>query len=273
MLAPEATADTQEISMTDVESQVLGPLFNLPEDLYVPAGGLEIITQVFEGPLDLVLYLVRRNKFDILDLPIAEIAEQYARFIELMETIQIELAGEYLAMAATLAKIKSRMLLPAKQDGEDDEDELDPRLELAQRLQEYERIKRLSEWLDVRPRVGRDVFLVQCEGPERSSKDDMPVLELVQLAAAFKNVLALAAREQSMILGRETLSVKERVASILNALRKSGGNLRFQDLFDAKEGRAGMVVAMLALLELVNTNVAYATQVASDSQIHVKLTK
>ena len=188
-----------------------------------------------------------------------------------MEIIQIEIAGEYLVMAATLAKIKSRLLLPPKQDEDEDADEIDPRLELALRLQEYERIKRLADWLDSQPRLGRDMFPIQCEGVELAEEDRIPPVELVEVVAAFKNVIALAAREQTMVLGRETMSVKDRVAAILDALRTTDENLRFQDLLDAKEGRAGIVVALLALLELINSNVADAIQVGPESQIHVRL--
>ena len=258
-------------SMTEIDDKVAAPRFSIPQELYIPPGGLEVITSAFEGPLDLVLYLVQRNKFDILDLPIADIAEQYSRFIELMDTIQIELAGEYLAMAATLARIKSRMLLPPRQDEDVEAEDIDPRLMLALRLQEYERTKKLAEWLDSQPRVGRDVFLVQCEGVELSAEDRIPTVELAQLVAALKNVIASAAREQAMVLERETLKVKDRVAAILDALAASEGKLRFQDLFDMKEGRAGVVVALLALLELINSNVADAVQVSPESHIHVRL--
>ncbi len=258
--------------MTDDASPV-ATRFPIPEDLYIPPGGLEIITQVFEGPLDLILYLVRKNKFDILDLPIAQIADQYAQFVELMEIIQIELAGEYLAMAATLAKIKSRLLLPASSDENAEEDDIDPRLELAQRLQEYERIKKLAEWLEQRPRVGREMFLIQCESIKKTFKDEIPPVKLEDLVAAFKHILKFAAQDQAILLARETFSVKDRVVAIVKALRKAETRLRFQDLFDPKEGRAGIVVSMLAILELINSNMAHAVQVSSDSHIHIELNK
>ncbi len=256
----------------DTPEVVVASEIPLPEDLYVPPGGLEVLTQVFEGPLDVLLYLVRKNKFDILDLPVAEIAGQYARFIDLMESIQMDIAGEYLAMAATLAKMKSRQLLPKPEEEADDED-IDPRFELAARLLEYERIQKLSEWLEDQPRVGRELFLIECEGVEIPMEDRRSTVSMSDLIQSFKNVIALAANEQSIILGRETLSVKERVYTILNALRKSSGHLRFQDLYDIEEGKQGMVVSLLALLELVDSNVAYAVQVNANSQIHVHLNK
>lgn len=259
---------TDEVSETEATGATLP--FEIPDDLYIPPGGLEVITQSFEGPLDLLLYLIRKNKFDVLDLPMAEIADQYARYIELMEIIQMDIAGEYLAMAATLAKIKSRMLLPAR-EMEDEEEQIDPRLELARRLEEYERIKRLSGWLESQPRVGRDLFLAQCEGIVQPRAVSQPTFSLAELCDAFKSALELAEAEKSMVLGRDTLSVKDRVAAIVEALRTSSGHLSFKDLFDAGEGRAGMVVTMLAVLELVNSNAAYAVQADAESQIYVHL--
>ncbi len=242
----------------------------IPSDLYIPADALEVITQDFEGPLDLLLYLIRKNSFDVLNIPVAEVAEQYAKYIDLMQKIQLELAGEYLAMAATLAQIKSRLLLPPRQRETEDEEEIDPRLELALRLQEYEKIRAIAKLLDKRPRIGREIFMVHAHGTPVQTTAEFEKVELAYLIEAFQGVLQLAESSSSIVMHRETMSVKEKVESIVEVLRDAG-QLPFGDLFDRQEGKAGIVIAFLAILELINSKRVYAIQATADSPIHIHL--
>ncbi len=244
--------------------------FPIPGDVYIPADALEVITQAFEGPLDLLLYLIRKNKFNVLDIPVAEIAEQYARYIDLMQSIQLELAGEYLAMAATLTHIKSRLLLPPKPGDEDDEEEDDPRAELARRLEEYDRIRQIAAMLEARPRVGREIFIGNATGPPVPQQIVFKAVGLVDLIDAFKNVLRIVELSAPIQLRREPLSVKDRIKLIREKL-EAAGPLRFDQLFDRNEGRAGLVVTFLALLELINSNHIYAVQASANSPIHIHL--
>ena len=244
--------------------------YSIPDDIFIPADALEVITQAFEGPLDLLLYLIRKNKFDVLNIPVADVAEQYARYIDLMQKIHLELAGEYLAMAATLAYIKSRMLLPPKPSEEDEEPESDPRLELARRLEEYDRIRRVAMMLEARPRVGRDIFVANAVGPPVPRQVIFEAVELVDLIEAFKNVLRIVELSSPILMKREPLFVKDKVKLIRDSLKEKG-KLRFDQLFDKNEGRAGLVVTFLALLELINTNQIYAAQASANSPIHIHL--
>lgn len=241
----------------------------IPEDLFIPAEALEIITQDFQGPLDLLLYLIRKNRFDALDIPVAQIAQQYARYIEVMKTIQLELAGEYLAMAATLAQIKSRLLLPPQQTQDDDDQDIDPRLELALRLQEYEKIKMISEQLDEHSRVGRDVFLVHAQSvaPKATLRYEQVTLDV--LIDAFENILMLAESNVPIVFERESLNVKDKMKLILDRL----GNitqLSFAELLNRKEGKAGLIVTFLAILELINTKRIYAVQAQQNEPIYLR---
>ena len=244
----------------------------IPSDLFIPPDALEVITQEFEGPLDLLLYLIRKNRFDVVNIPVAEIAEQYANYIDLMQKIQLELAGEYLAMAATLAQIKSRLLLPPKQSDTDDEEEVDPRLELARRLQQYEIFRNVAEKLNSRPRVGRDIFVVHAKGVTRSVAPTFERVDLTDLIEAFQGVLQLADQNVSIVMQREVLSVKEKVEEIIERLQRVN-QLRFDEIFDRQKGRAGIIVAFLALLELINSKKIYAMQADTDSPIHIRLNK
>ncbi len=244
--------------------------FSIPSDIYIPADALEVITQAFEGPLDLLLYLIRKNKFDVLDIPVAEIAEQYAKYIDLMQKIHLELAGEYLAMAATLAYIKSRLLLPPTPTEDEEEEEVDPRLELAKRLEEYDRIRQVAMLLESRHRVGRDIFIANALGPRVPQQALIEVVELFDLVEAFKNVLRIVELSAPIVMRREPLFVKDRVKTILEKLQTSN-QLRFEELFDKSEGRAGLVITFLALLELLNSNKIYAAQASSTSPIHLHL--
>lgn len=222
------------------------PVTALPENLYIPPDALRVfLEETFEGPLDLLLYLIRRRNLDIMAVSIARVTEQYLEYIALMKDLKIELAAEYLLMAALLAEIKSRLLLPqpAAETGEED-----PRTELVRRLKEYERFKQAAQTLDELPRMGRDVFPV-CVELGLPQPPARPQVSLEELAAALRQVLARAGQFTAHSIEREALSVRERMATILDRLRFQS-TLAFESLFDPCEGRAGMVVTFLALLEL-----------------------
>lgn len=230
----------------------------LPEDLYIPPDALRVILESFEGPLDLLLYLIRRQNLDILDIPVGAIAEQYFSYIELMQDVQIELAGEYLLMAAMLAEIKSRMLLP-RPEPEDDEEGEDPRAELVRRLQEYERFKTAAENIEAQPRVGRDITTVQVPPEQLAAQAPPPQPELNELLAAFRDAMARAELYAHHQIERETLSVRERMTGVLAQLQDSGA-VRFTHLFPCHEGRLGLVVTFIAVLELVRESLVDLSQ-------------
>jgi segregation and condensation protein A len=238
----------------------------LPEDLYIPPDALEVFLEAFEGPLDLLLYLIKRQNLDILDIPIAEITRQYVEYVELMKELQLELAAEYLVMAAMLAEIKSRMLLPRPADTEGEEE--DPRAELVRRLQEYERYKQAAEELDDLPRVGRDVFPVEVPGPERQVVSVPPEVSLKEVLLAFRDVMKRAEMFSHHHIQMEPLSVRERMSNVLAQL-KPGRFLEFHTLFSLEEGRMGVVVSLLAVLELVKENLAELAQAESFGPIYV----
>lgn len=224
------------------------PYTQLPEDLYIPPDALEVFLETFEGPLDLLLYLIRRQNLDIFDIPIAAITRQYIGYIDMMTELRMELAAEYLLMAAILAEIKSRMLLP-RPTGEESEEE-DPRAELVRRLQEYERFKAAAEGLDRLPRCERDTF--ELGGVDVSAieiRKVYPQVDLRELLLAFEEVLRRAERTTHHRILREPLSVRERMSQVLEKL-KTKPRLAFQDLFSRREGRPGAVVSLLAILEL-----------------------
>ena len=238
-----------------------------PQDLYIPPEALEIFLERFEGPLDLLLYLIRKNNIDILDIPVAEITRQYTEYVELMHMLRLDLASEYLVMAATLAEIKSRMLLPRPEQAEEEEE--DPRAALVRRLQEYERFRQASFQLADRPQVGRDIFLAYVSLEAAENVERLPSVQLTDLVTAFQNVIELAAHNKHLIVGRETLSVRERMTSILDRLRKTQF-ARFEELFDRREGRMGLVVTFVAILELVKDNLLVAVQNEPFATIHVR---
>ena len=243
------------------------PISQLPRDLYIPPQALEVFLEAFEGPLDLLLYLIRRQNLDILDIPLAEITRQYMQYIELMHDLQLELAGEYLVMAATLAEIKSRMLLPRPQA--DDEGELDPRAELVRRLQEYERFKRAAEGIDALPRLERDVWPVSAPLKERHAVLALPQITLQEMLLAFKDVVARAQMFAHHHIQRERLSVGERMSDILARLR-SHGFLPFMDLFRPAEGRMGVTVTFVAILELMREGLIDIVQTEAYAPLHVR---
>jgi len=244
------------------------PVTQLPHDLYIPPQALEVFLEAFEGPLDLLLYLIRRQNLDILDIPLAEITRQYIQYIELMQELQLELAGEYLVMAATLAEIKSRMLLPRpKLDGEGEE--LDPRAELVRRLQEYERFKRAAEDIDALPRLERDVWATSAELKDRQVVRVLPQITLPEMLVAFKEVVARAQMFAHHHIQRERLTIRERMSDILSAL-ESSSFVEFVRLFRPEEGRMGVTVTFVAILELVREGLIDIVQAEPFAPLHVR---
>lgn len=248
---------------------VYGEALNvLPVDLYIPPDALEVILEAFEGPLDLLLYLIRKENINILDIQVAQITHQYMGYVELMKAVRLELAAEYLVMAAMLAEIKSRMLLPrSKHSGTDEED--DPRAELIRRLQEYERFKAAAEDLDDIPRMGRDVFAALAVAPEARIRRLMPDVALEEVLLAMSAVLRRADMFESHQISRETLSTRERMSIVLEALR-NGAFVPFTRLFTLEEGRLGVVVTFMAILELIKESLIELVQNEAYSEIHVR---
>lgn len=243
------------------------PVTTLPQDLYIPPYALQVFLEAFEGPLDLLLYLIRRQNIDILDIPIAEITKQYVQYIELMHEMQLELAGEYLVMAAMLAEIKSRMLLPRPEAEEEDED--DPRAELVRRLQEYERFKQAAQDIADLPRLERDVFVAQADAPERKIVQKLPDVTLKELLLAFHDVLRRAEMFSNLHMSREPLSVRQRMSEILSRI-KAGSFTGFAELFDPEEGRMGVAVTFIAILELLRESVIEVVQADAFAPLHVR---
>jgi len=260
-LAPEQ----QEMPFAMVNGE---PVTALPKDLYIPPQALEVFLEAFEGPLDLLLYLIRRQNLDILDVPIAEITRQYMGYIEMMDELQLELAGEYMVMAATLAEIKSRMLLPRpKVDGEGVEE--DPRAELVRRLQEYERFKKAAEGIDRLPRLERDTWTASADLKDRRVVRMLPQVTLQEMLVAFKDVVARAEMFAHHHVKREPLSVRERMSNVLDALR-SASFLDFSQLFRPEEGRMGATVTFIAILELMREGLIEIVQAEPFAPLHVR---
>jgi segregation and condensation protein A len=243
------------------------PLTQLPKDLYIPPQALEVFLDAFEGPLDLLLYLIRRQNLDVLDIPLAEITRQYMKYIELMQDLQLELAGEYLVMAATLAEIKSRMLLPRA--SKVDDSEADPRAELVRRLQEYERFKRAAENLDLLPRLDRDVWGAVAELTDRKIVRLMPQVTLQEMLLAFRDVVVRNEMFAHHHVQRERLSVRERMTDIVARL-DNAGFLEFVQLFRPEEGRMGVAVTFIAILELVREGLIDIVQQEPFAPLHVR---
>jgi segregation and condensation protein A len=242
------------------------PVSEMPRDLYIPPDALEVFLEAFEGPLDLLLYLIKRQNLDILDIPIAPVTAQYMRYIDLMEELQLELVGDYLVMAAMLAEIKSRMLLPRPKT---DEEEDDPRAELIRRLQEYERYKQAAEDIEAMPRYERDIFGTIVEFPDRSTLQEPPEVPLDVILKAFADVLNRAEMFSHHHIQRETLSVRERMSVILERVRGDEFS-EFKDLFTEDEGKAGVIVAFLAILELLKESLIEMVQNEINGPIYVK---
>ncbi len=239
----------------------------MPKDLYIPPDALEVFLDAFEGPLDLLLYLIKRQNLDILNIPVAQITAQYMEYVELMKELRLELAGEYLLMAAMLSEIKSRMLLPRVSS--DESDEHDPRAELIRRLQEYERYKQAAEDLDALPQQGRDTFPSEIAAPDRIIEKQQPDLSMRELLLAFKEVLQRADMFSNLHIRMEQLSVRERMSIVLERV-DSNTFTAFTQLFDCTEGRAGVIVTFLAILELIKGALLELVQAEPYGPIHVK---
>ncbi|ATJ84035.1 segregation and condensation protein A [Halomonas beimenensis] len=279
--APDAAPDSPEAGTSEAErraiaqsAEVLGrlsaePITELPEDLYIPPEALRVFLEAFEGPLDLLLYLIRRQNLDILAIDVAAITRQYIEYVELMKAMEIELAGEYLLMAAMLAEIKSRTLLPKPpREGGEEEDE-DPRAELIRRLQEYERLKNAAEALAELPRLGRDWFPARAALPTLESRVVHPDVELDELLGALAGILRRAELNQAHQVSREVLSTRERMLAIMEQLHHRHYT-PFEALFTLEEGRAGVVVTFMAILELAKEAMIEIVQNAPLSPIHVR---
>lgn len=244
-------------------------LMEKPEDLYIPPDALEVILEAFEGPLDLLLYLIRKQKFDVVNLPILQVTKQYMEYVDLMKDIKLELAAEYLVMAAILAEVKSRLLLPKVES--DDDDEEDPRAELVRRLKEYEATKLASEQLDLLPRQERDFHIATAAADEACEPIKLlPDITLQELVFSFQSAMQRAAAFEHHQIEREALSTRERMSQILDMVNEFEFT-QFDQFFTKEEGKAGVVVTFLAILELVKERLLYIEQVEPYSAIHVKL--
>jgi len=243
------------------------PVTELPQDLYIPPFALKVFLEAFEGPLDLLLYLIRRQNLDILDIPITDITKQYIDYINLMEEIKLELAGEYLLMAAMLAEIKSRMLLPRP---ELEEEEEDPRAELVRRLQEYERFKKAAEDLDEIPRLERDINIANADAPNKEMVIKLPDVTLKEVLIAFHDVLKRAELNSELHFERETLSVRQRMSQIIKKIGTENFT-DFSELFDLDEGRIGVAVTFLAILELLKDAMIDVVQNQEFAPLHIRV--
>jgi segregation and condensation protein A len=249
-------------------AMVLGQaMTEIPKDLYIPPRALEVFLEAFEGPLDLLLYLIRRQNLDILEIDVSAITEQYMRYVELMDAMQFELAAEYLVMAAMLAEIKSRMLLPRTAAIEEDEE--DPRAQLIRRLQEYERFKKAAEDIEELPRMERENFSVQAAPPELDRSRPHPDVDMRELLVALGEVLRRADMYEHHHIQREALSTRERMSQVLERIR-GHQFVPFVSLFKVEEGRLGVVVTFLAIMELIKESLVEIVQTEDFGPIHVK---
>ncbi|HET7266843.1 MAG TPA: ScpA family protein [Oleiagrimonas sp.] len=256
----------QEMPLAVVHGQ---PVLEMPQDLYIPPDALEVILEAFEGPLDLLLYLIRRQNLDILDIPIAEITRQYMSYIDMMrDVMRLELAAEYLLMAAILAEIKSRLLLP-RPPVEEGAEEADPRAELVRRLQEYERYKTAAENIDAMPRMERDFTVAHAHVADRHVIRLPPPVEMREMLLALKDIMQRAELFTRHAVQREPLSVRQRMSDLLTRL-EDGQFHRFETLFTPEEGRLGVVVSFLAMLELAKELLIEIVQDAPLAAIYIK---
>ena len=243
------------------------PFLQLPEDLYIPPEALKVFLETFEGLLDLLLYLIRKQNLDILNIPIAQISKQYMRYIDVMSNFQLELAAEYLLMAALLAEIKSRMLLPRQVNLEEEEE--DPRAVLVRRLQEYERIKKAAEDLEEIPRMERDIFIATVDTSTVNVHKCQPEVQLHDIVLALQGVLQRVDQLSHHIITKEPLSVRERMALIMGRLEDTSSFL-FTRLFTQQEGKAGVVVTFLAILELSKAELIEILQAEPFGELRVR---
>ncbi len=265
MLEFDLPPQQQEMPFAVVEGE---PVTQLPRDLYIPPDALQVFLEAFEGPLDLLLYLIRRQNLDILDIPIAEITRQYMKYIEVMSELQLELAGEYLLMAAMLAEIKSRMLLPRPSTPEGGEEE-DPRAELVRRLQEYERFKKAAEDIDLLPRMERDHLPTSIELVERKVVRILPQVSLQEMLLALKDVMQRAEMFAHHQVHKDKLSVRQRMSDILSTLR-STAFVEFTQMFRVEEGRMGVTVTFSAILELMKEGLIEIVQAEPYAPLHIR---
>ncbi len=261
---PNLAPQQQEMRLAIVLGQ---PVLQIPQDLYIPPDALEVILEAFEGPLDLLLYLIRRQNLDILDIPVASITKQYVEYIGVMREMRFELAAEYLVMAAILAEIKSRMLLPRPPN--DESLEHDPRADLVRRLQDYERFKQAAEDLDTLPRMDRDTASVAAFVPDRASVKLPPPVQLKEMLLALHDVLKRAELFTGHAIKRDALSVRQRMTDVLDRL-SDGSFHRFESLFEAREGKLGVVVTFLSILELAKERLLDIVQEGSLAPIYLK---
>lgn len=247
---------------------VMGEVINeWPQDLFIPPDALEVVLESFEGPLDLLLYLIRKQNLDILNIPVADITRQYMGYVELMRAANLDLAAEYLVMAALLGEIKSRMLLPKPKHEEGDEE--DPMAALVRRLQEYERFSEAANQLDDRPRLDRDIFESHAEFDDPNPPEVKAQVSLEQLVKAYQNVVERADVNQHMKVSRDMLSMRERMTNILKRLQDKD-YVSFEELFTQAEGRLGVVVTFIALLELFRDDMLVVVQTEPLAPIHIK---
>lgn len=263
--AADAPTQQQEMPFALVYGQAYT---KLPEDLYIPPDALEVFLEAFEGPLDFLLYLIRRQNLDILDIPVAEITHQYMKYVEMMQALNFELAAEYLVMAAMLGEIKSRSLLPRPKNEETGEEE-DPRAELIRRLQEYERFKKAAQDIEAMPQEGRDFFLGKVAGPDYQRERPLPQVDLREVLLALQDVLRRADLFESHQVSRETLTLRERMTQVLEHLQQREF-VPFVSLFTLDEGRLGVVVTFMSILELVKEGLVDLIQTEAFGPIHVK---
>lgn len=256
--------NTSALTLATVNGQAV---IDLPKDLYIPPDAMKVFLEAFEGPLDFLLYLIRKQNLDILNIPIAAVTQQYMEYIDLMQELSIELAAEYLVMAAILAEIKSRMLLPRQVDTENNEE--DPRAELVRRLQEYERYQQAAIDIDKLPREERDVFVVEADGSQITVDKPLPTVALADLMHALMDVLKRAEHNTKHQIHIDTLSVREKMTHILTSIENKEHFL-FTALFDLKEGRLGVVVTFLAMLELLKQSLIDFVQATPFAPIYLK---
>jgi len=261
--AAEIPSEQREMVFALVEGEALT---EVPKDLYIPPDALEIFLETFEGPLDLLLYLIKRENLDILEINVADITDQYMAYVELMESSQFELAAEYLVMAAMLAEIKSKILLPRD---EEEVEEVDPRMELIRRLQEYERYKQAAENIDTLPRLDRDLHFAKAALPVIEKVQPDPVVDLNEVLLALSNVLRRADRFGHHHIQLETLSTREKMSDILSNL-SSNDFMPLTSLLNKQEGRLGVVVTFLAIMELMKDALIEIVQTDSFGPIHLK---
>ena len=267
-LKPQAESDKEQLLSESMRAIVMGEVLSeWPQDLFIPPGALEVVLESFEGPLDLLLYLIRKQNLDILNIPVADITRQYMAYVEMMRAANLDLAAEYLVMAALLGEIKSRMLLPRPKAEQEDEE--DPMAALVRRLQEYERFTEAANKLDDKPRLERDIYGARAVFDDANPPEVKAQVSLEQLVKAYQAVVDRADANKHMQVSRDTLSMRERMTSILTRLQ-SQDYLRFEELFLHSEGRLGVVVTFIALLELFRDDMLIVVQTEPMAPIHIK---